>query len=178
MKSQAKLIIGILAFIIVLVCAVPLYRLLAAKTQPEQPPALSRQDEKTAPDFTVANGEGAQVRLSDFLGTPVVLNFWASWCPPCKGEMPGFEAAYRELGGEVQFIMVDQDEPPARGAAFASGQGYTFPLFFDADGNAARAYGITRIPATWFISREGKIVHSAVGALSESALREGIERIR
>ena len=60
-----------------------------------------------APDFTVLDASGNEVHLSDFVGKPVVLNFWASWCPPCKSEMPDFEAVYQACGNDVQFLMVN-----------------------------------------------------------------------
>jgi len=133
-------------------------------------------------DFTVTDAEGNPVRLSDLRGKPVVLNFWASWCPLCRQEMPEFDEAHRELGGEIQFMMVDLTdgarETMASAAAFVQEQGYSFPVYFDTQGQAAEACGIRSIPATYFIDSRGRVVSSRVGALSREDLRAGLESIR
>lgn len=134
-----------------------------------------------APDFTVYDAAGSEVRLSDYAGTPVVLNFWASWCGPCKSEMPDFEAAYQELGDDVRFLMVNltdgSRETVETASAFVAEQGYTFPVFFDTASEAALAYGAYSIPTTYFIDAEGRAVARGVGALSAEALRQGIDMI-
>ncbi|MCL2806708.1 MAG: TlpA family protein disulfide reductase [Coriobacteriia bacterium] len=134
-----------------------------------------------APDIQILDSEGNAVRLSDFSGTPVVLNFWASWCPPCVHEMPDFERVYQELGAEVQFIMLNatdgQRETVATASQFISAEGFNFPVFFDTEGEAALAYNITAIPETLFIDREGNIVANHIGAMSEQQLRSALELI-
>jgi len=96
--------------------------------------------------------------------------------------MPEFDRAHRELGGEIMFMMVDLtdgvSETVAAASKFVQDQGYGFPVYFDTQGQAADAYGITGIPATFFIDGEGRVVSSQVGALSEQALRRGIEGIK
>lgn len=134
-----------------------------------------------APDFTVYDALGEPVRLSDYAGTPVVLNFWASWCGPCKSEMPDFDAAWQELEGEVQFLMVNMTdgsrETVESASAYVAEQGYTFPVFFDTETEAALAYGAYSIPTTYFIDAEGYAVARGVGALSAEALDQGIGMI-
>lgn len=131
-----------------------------------------------APDFTVLDEDGAEVKLSDFLGTPVVLNFWASWCPPCKSEMPEFDKVFQELRDDVAFIMVDladgQRETVESGKQHVSAQGYSFPVYFDVYGEAAYNYGISSIPTTVFIDKDGYVVTGAIGAINEQTLRTGI----
>lgn len=131
-----------------------------------------------APNFTVYNAAGDEVQLEDFLGQPVVLNFWASWCPPCKDEMPAFERAYTELGEEVHFLMVDMTdgsrETQALGQAYIDEQGYTFPVYFDTEMDAAITYGVRSIPTTVFINSAGQVVAAQQGALTEEMLRQGI----
>lgn len=142
----------------------------------------STDQKKMAPDFSVVDAQGNTVKLSDLAGKPVVLNFWASWCPPCKSEMPEFEAAYRELGSEVQFMMVDvtdgQRETVETAAAYVAGQGYTFPVFFDTQYEASYQYNVQSIPKTYFIDKEGYLVAGAQGAIDEEALRRGIDMIQ
>ena len=139
--------------------------------------------EKTAaPDFTVADAAGGGVSLSDFLGKPVVLNFWASWCPPCKVEMPDFNTVYEEIGGEVAFMMVDlvdgRRETQKTGEKYVAEQGFTFPVYYDTTEEAAYVYGVSSIPTTVFIDRDGYIITGAVGAIDEKTLRLGIDMIK
>ena len=126
--------------------------------------------------------EGNPVKLSDLFGKPIVLNFWASWCPPCKKEMPEFEQAYKQMGEDITFIMVDlvdgRDETKAKGAQYIEEKGFSFPVYFDVEQEAAYAYGISSIPTTLFIDKDGFIVTGAYGMLDSERLQEGISRIR
>lgn len=135
-----------------------------------------------APDFIVTDESGAEVALSDHIGKPVVLNFWASWCPPCKSEMPDFEEAYLEHGDEVVFLMVNltdgSRETVETAAAFIAEKGFTFPVYYDVYMEGAYGYQVSSIPSTYFIDAEGNIAAYAVGALSKESLLEGIEMIR
>ncbi|MBQ6476014.1 MAG: TlpA family protein disulfide reductase [Clostridia bacterium] len=132
----------------------------------------------TAPDFSVENAEGETVNLSDFVGKPVVLNFWASWCPPCKSEMPEFDSVYQELGEEVCFMIVnltDGDRETRETAMkYIEQQGYVFPVYLDTDQEAVLTYGVTSIPTTYFIDKDGFIAARAVGAIDKETLLDGI----
>ena len=134
-----------------------------------------------APDFTVYDAEGKEVHLSDYIGRPVVLNFWASWCGPCKMEMPDFEERYKALGTDIQFMIVNltdgRNETVEKAGEFIQGQGYTFPVFFDQDGTAAQTYGIYSIPTSFFIDDAGNVVAQATGAISADVLQRGIDMI-
>ena len=134
-----------------------------------------------APDFTVYDADGNEVHLSDYIGKPVVLNFWASWCGPCKSEMPDFDAAWQEQGEDVQFLMINLTdgarETVDSASAFVTEQGYGFPVFFDTESQASLAYGAYSIPTTYFIDSEGYAVARGVGALSAESLQQGIDMI-
>ena len=148
----------------------------------ENPPAENPPAEEPvipdAPNFTVYDESGNAVRLSDYFGKPIVLNFFASWCPPCRAEMPAFQEEYNANREEVVFLFVSLDNTMADAKSFVDGQGYTFPIFHDQSGSAARAYSIQSIPATYFISREGKLISQKIGKISHDALSECIAQIK
>ena len=134
-----------------------------------------------APDFTVVDREGNAVKLSSLRGKPVVLNFWASWCGPCKSEMPEFEAAYEKYGEEIHFMMVNTTdgsrETVTTASAYIDGQGYTFPIYFDTSLEASIAYGVSAIPLTVFINAEGELIAYGASALTAEALQRGIDMV-
>lgn len=139
------------------------------------------EDVSAAPDFTVYDSQGNPVDLSDFQGKPVVLNFWATWCGPCKNEMPEFEEAYHTYGDQVQFLMVNLTDGSydtvESVTEFIVEAGYTFPVFFDTQSDAAMTYNVQSIPTSYFIDEAGNIVAQATGMLSAEKLQEGINLI-
>lgn len=134
-----------------------------------------------AMDFTVYMQDGTSVNLSDFYGKPIVVNFWATWCGPCKSELPAFEALYNEYGEDVNFMMVnltDGAQETVSGVSdFVTEKGYHFPVYFDTDVDAAMTYSVYSIPATLFIDADSNIVASHMGAMSESTLRNYIKNL-
>jgi len=145
------------------------------------PSGEADKERVVAPDFTVQDANGNDVMLSDLQGKPVVLNFWASWCPPCKEEMPYFNNVYEDFGGEVHFMMVcladGARETKESGMAYVEEKGFTFPVYFDLSGEASTAYGLQSIPATYFIDAEGYLVTRAEGGIPERTLRMGVSYI-
>lgn len=191
MKNKRILIILVLVFALLLGGASVLYSRLSNSVESEQlaqtedAPAAENAEEKKpiiAPDFTVYDIEGNEVHLSDYLGTPVVLNFWASWCGPCKMEMPHFEEKSKALAGEVQFLMVNVTdggrETVETASSFIAGEGYTFPVFYDTAYSASAAYGAYSLPTTIFINAEGHAIAQAVGAIDSVTLQKGIDMIK
>lgn len=134
-----------------------------------------------ASDFTMQDSDGNDVKLSDMFGKPIVLNFWASWCPPCVNEMPIFDKVNEELGTQVQFVMVNLADGDRETVEFAkefiSYHKFTMPVFFDTTGEAATEYNIQFIPSTFFIDKDGNIVNTSQGEIDEETLRKGIAQI-
>lgn len=132
-------------------------------------------------DFTVYTQDEESINLSDFYGKPIVVNFWATWCGPCKSELPAFENLYKEYGEEVIFMMVnltDGAQETVKGVSdFIMTYGYHFPVYFDTDMDAATTYSVYSIPATLFIDADGNIVASHLGAMQENTLRTYIENL-
>lgn len=134
-----------------------------------------------APDFVVYDRDGKEVRLSEFFGKPIVLNFWASWCGPCQSEMPDFNEKYESIGEDVHFVMVNMTdgsrETVEKASAFIDQNNYSFPVFFDTTSEAALAYGAYSLPTSFFINAEGRVVAQVVGAINSATLQRGIDMI-
>ena len=190
MDKKKMLMILVLAFVLLIAGASVLYNRLSENMAPEQlavaetePPQVSETElpRIPAPDFTVYDAEGIAVKLSDYFGKPIVLNFWASWCGPCKMEMPDFNEKSKELEGKVQFLMINMTdgsrETVETATAFIEEQGYTFPVFFDTESEAAYTYGAYSLPTTFFIDAEGFAIAQATGAISGDTLQQGIDLI-
>ena len=145
------------------------------------PPVMYDPDKNTAPDFTVLDANGKKTRLSDNFGKPIVINFWATWCPPCKRELPDFDKLCTEYGDKVVFMMVnltDGRRDTVDGTKkFISKNGYTFPVYFDTEYNGADAYNVSSIPQTTFIDANGNVYTTRIGAMNETVLRSYINAL-
>ncbi len=133
-----------------------------------------------APDFTVPlySGGTGQFTLSDHLGQPVVLNFWGSWCPPCRAEFPALQAiADQYSDGEVVVFGVDVQDTEADAREFLEEQNTSFPTGPDLTGEITLSYTITNMPTTFFITRDGEILKKWQGMIDEANLTTFIEEL-
>ena len=153
------------------------YEKLSEKYSPSATaPAGEKEEYK---NFYMEDADGNTVKLSDFIGQPVVINFWSAWCAPCKSELPHFDKLAKEYDGRVKFLMVNvfYDGKKKQSLDLVSRNGYTFPLYFDSGNSAVSAYGISSVPETIFISSGGKITVKRVGAMSEAVLRSYLTQL-
>ncbi|MDR3192308.1 MAG: TlpA family protein disulfide reductase [Treponema sp.] len=168
---------------------------LAAYADPMDLPAPVREaftkaglpllrEKRQSRDFTLETLEGGSVTLSGLKGKVVFLNFWATWCGPCRVEMPGMEALHRRYREEgLEFVAVDIMENAAQVRNFLKDNNYTFPVLLDLKGSVSSGYGIQAVPSTYILDRDGKIIFFALGARNwdtpaifaafESLLRNG-----
>ncbi|MCL2804830.1 MAG: TlpA family protein disulfide reductase [Treponema sp.] len=117
-------------------------------------------------DFTLQNLNGENVTLSSYKGKVVLLNFWATWCPPCRDEMPSMETLYKRYKNQgLELLAVNLRENPAAVRQFIQRGGYTFPIPLDTNGRVSGNYGVEAIPTTYVIDREGMIIGRIVGAI-------------
>ena len=132
-------------------------------------------------NITIENLQGEKVTLKDLNDKPIVLNFWASWCPPCKAELGDFEEAYKEYKDKINFVMVDlvgsNNETKEKALAHIEEMGYTFPVYFDVRGEGSYYYRLESIPRTYFINSDGYIEYKVEQMISASGLEFGIQKI-
>jgi len=121
-----------------------------------------------APDFTLTLMDGGQISLKDLRGQVVVLNFWASWCGPCRLEVPVLEQVWKDYGDEVAFVGIAHNDLPEQVRAFVERYGMTFPNGVDINGGIARAYGLTSVPQTFVIDEEGFVQAHQMGAIVQA----------
>lgn len=196
MNAKIKLVIGVAAAVIIMNAAYAAYQNLRTDYQPdiaitasEQPDDMeaSLDSSQNAPqniaavDFTMLDQNGQTVKLSDYYGKPIVLNFWATWCGYCVEEMPHFDKLSQEMGDEVQFLMVNlttDGETVDKASAFIAKHGYQFPVFYDTNGEAARGYGIMSLPTTYFIDAQGNVIGYYPAMIDEENLRKIVDEIK
>ncbi len=193
MKNKIIVLVMISVFVLLIGGSYVLYNYLSpsissdkmtTQDEAENNSETSQQEkeQEPAPDFTVYDKNDKEVKLSDFAGKPTVVNFWASWCGPCQMEMPDFEEKYRELGGEINFLMVNMTDGSREtvkiASAFIEKKGYTFPVYYDTESNAAITYNVYSLPTTYFINSSGYVTAQTTGAIDGETLQKGIDMIK
>jgi cytochrome c biogenesis protein CcmG/thiol:disulfide interchange protein DsbE len=140
---------------------------------------LSPSVGKPAPNFVLPSLEGEPIHSEDFRGKTLVLNFWASWCPPCRAEMPDFQELWdeRREQDDLTILAVDflKEDTVAAATGFVNEFGLTFPVATDtSDGNVAERFGVRGLPATFFIDRDGILRKISLGPVFGNLLPEGV----
>lgn len=178
-----KYIIFLALFIVTLGAAAFGYRYLSEHVStPEQ---LFETQEETPEnkqlDFTITDFNGDKVNFSDFTGKPVVINFWATWCGPCRSELPSFDTLYQKYGDQVDFLMINltdgNRDTTQTVNEYISEKKYTFPVFYDTQASAAKVFNVYSIPHTAFIRSDGTVEKTYVGAISEETIKTHINKI-
>jgi peroxiredoxin len=151
--------------------------LLLAACSNEPPPKVSRGD--TAPAFETVRLDGTRAQFpADFAGRPVVIRFWADWCKYCEGEMKDIEPIYRRekvRGLEVLAVNAGQDRATA--SAFVGKLGISYPALLDEDATIAKRYGVTGLPTTYFIDRQGRIAAKQIGEMTAAAFEQRVTEL-
>ena len=127
---------------------------------------------RLAPDFTLTTLDGDSITLSDFRGKSVFVNFWATWCPPCRAEMPDIETIYQEYKDkDLVVIGVDLREAPDSVRRFVEDGGYNWTFVIDSDGEVATSYWVASIPTSFFVDKHGIIRVIQIGTMTTSTMK-------
>ena len=186
MKAQTKWLLLLVLLIVVLVGGGMVYQQLKDQYQVDnlQTATPSEEDhsseEKMAiPNFELQDWEGNPVEFSSFLGKPVIINFWASWCPNCAEQLVVMQSIYEEYEDRVTFFMVNVTdgvkETITDGKDYIADKGYTFPVYYDINLQASSAYGASSIPITYLIDADGNIAAYGMGTLNEEVIKSYLD---
>lgn len=134
---------------------------------------------QVAPNFTLKNLNGEEVSLEDYRGKNVIVNFWASWCPPCRQEMPDFQDFYEDYkDDDFTILAVNVQESKATASKFIEENGYSFPVLLDSTGEIAITYMVSGIPTSYILDKEGVIRYMRVGPLSYPEMEQIIKGLQ
>jgi thiol-disulfide isomerase/thioredoxin len=124
--------------------------------------------------LTALGQPGQQVSLSQYAGKPVIVNFWASWCPPCQQETPLLASWYKQQHGHVVLLGLDENDNATNALTFAHAKGVSYPIGFDPNVTVASAYGVDGLPQTFFLNAQHRIVDHVLGAVTTAELAKGL----
>jgi len=187
MKEKKKLLITFIIFVVVIVVVGIAYNNLVKiydkfmSNNETQNQIATNTTLNLAPDFTIYDNNDNIIKLSDFKGKPVVINFWTTWCGYCVQEMPYFNEAYNTYKDEVQFIMLNVPDGPTETKEnvenFINENNYDFEAYYDKEFDAVNKYSVTGYPITIFINKQGELFKINSGVISKSNLLKYIDSI-
>lgn len=182
MKNSKKYIIAAVLFVAVIGVAVWGYSRLNNQYDTDDTEIEIDTKADAAADFSAIDQNGNTVKLSDSFGKPIVVNFWATWCGPCKSELPAFNSLFSEYGNDITFMMVnmtDGSRDTVDGVkSFVTQSGYSFPVYFDTQYSASDAYSVQSIPMTVFINSDGTVMDTHTGSMDEATLRSYLDTLK
>jgi thiol-disulfide isomerase/thioredoxin len=161
--------LAVLAIVAALWILVPLFA--SQPSHPQGPAGLSGQ---AAPVFPLQDDRGRTVSLTQYRGRVVVMNLWASWCPPCRAEMPDLQRLSQTFRGRLAIVGVNEGESPERARAFADALHIAFPIWIDDQQRYGRVYAALGLPTTVIVGRDGKVVRGFDGALAYPQMRAAV----
>ncbi|GAA0085555.1 TlpA disulfide reductase family protein [Clostridium sp. CTA-7] len=183
MNNKKRLITIVISLVLLLVIVKLGYNYLSEDVMPvETIDKKGTEETKKAPDIEVYNEAGETIKLSDYKGKkPVIINIWASWCGPCKSEMPYFEKAMKKYSDDVEILMINltdgQRETKEKALKYIKENNFDMNILFDEKLSAANAYRVRGIPRTILIDIDGNIVVDKEGAVTETELNNYIKKL-
>lgn len=172
MKDKRKLIRVVVLAIIALALGSAFY---TAWSNDHSPVQVGQK----APDFSLTTLTGEQVRLSDYEGKGVFINFWASWCAPCKEEMPDMEKQYQQMKDEgIEILAINFAQAEVVVSSFVNQMGLSFPILLDTDKAVSDRYGINPLPSSFFIDKDGIVVAKQEWMLTEQEIIDYLHQIK
>ena len=138
--------------------------------------SCKEEDGQRAPDFTLKSLDGKEVSLSDLRGKTVLIDFWATWCPPCRRALPHIQKLHEDYRDRGLVVLGINTESPDKPIAFMKQNGYTFTTLSDPGGKVTQAYGVTGIPTTYIVDRRGMVSSVSVGLTPEADLRRALAK--
>lgn len=160
--------------LLIALMTVAIVQAMEKEDKPDNLPGLAVGEK--APDFELVNLNGEKVKLSDFQGKKVMLNFWATWCPPCKEEMPAMEKFYKISNGDVVILAVNID-PQYNVKKYVDEMGISFPVLLDEKDKVNSIYQVLTIPTTFFIDEQGIIRHKYLSAMKFELMEQYINEM-
>ncbi len=130
------------------------------------------------PDFELETLDGRKMRAADLLGKPTFINFWASWCPPCRAEMPDIQAIYERQGRDINILAINEDEPPAVVRSFVEEIGFTVPVVLDAGGELHARWNFNTLPTSIITDKDGRVCFIAPGMITRDTMDAVLEKAR
>lgn len=173
--SKRLPVLLILLFLIAIFAGIYLLAVPSAKTSSTS--TKNKPVAVKAPDFTFTLLDGKKLKLSDYQGKPVFLNFWASWCPPCREETPLLVKTSKKYSDKIQFLGVVIQDSEGEAKKFSENYKMNYPSGLDTTGQISKDYKITGIPTSYFITKDGMVKNSWIGAIDKATLIKYLDEL-